>query len=587
MHQIKPSVRKKIVRYTFLVLLGLGLSVMFYSPFLLHIRALGIQDWDQNFAWSEFNRLSLVKFHQFPLWDPYRCGGAPQFANPEIPVISIQTFFVLLLGTVIGTKVSIIFHSAFAFIGFYFLSRHYKLSSFGSILASILFVFSGITGSFLSTGMVVFISFAYSPLILLTYLRGEKNKKYLTVSSLLFTLSFYHGYHISLLLLFFLIFYAIAKSIVCKNKKPIISLCIFLGIFLLFSLPKLFLSLQLLSVSPRTVHELSGFTIPQLFYFLFSRKQNLFGNMDISTIPYGIDENSIYVGIVPFFFFCFFFIKNKTQLSRQKVLIVLLICMALLMLGNTIHPSFYNLLKKLPIFSSFRVAQRFRFDFIIPFALIAGMGLDKLLSIRKMNRKLKLCLFIAIMSVVWIDLLTFNQNNFLSKTLIIKNDAKETKSQFKQFIALPGGIAYYPGLIPKEFEYKKRFALWYGEYISIRNNIGIINCSYTLTGPHAAVPSTDLYYHGEWYTKHDSYTVTLLQWTPQAISVSLKPKHTPAQRDTLILNQNYFPGWFVRKDTVLIPAINTNGLISTVITSEKKIQFIYMPYRAIGERLFH
>ena len=52
-----------------------------------------------------------------------------------------------------------------------------------------------------------------------------------------------------------------------------------------------------------------------------------------------------------------------------------------IMLGSAIYPSLYTVIRHLPVFSSFRVAQRFRFDFIIPFALLAGLGLDNVVRL--------------------------------------------------------------------------------------------------------------------------------------------------------------------------------------------------------------
>jgi hypothetical protein len=337
------------------------------------------------------------------------------------------------------------------------------------------------------------------------------------------------------------------------------------------------------------MNDFSGYTIPGFFYFLLSHKQNLFGDMSITGYTYGIDENSLYVGIVPFLLFCFFSIRNIKQVKKHLVLIVLLVCMFFLMLGNQISPSLYNLLKTLPFFSSFRVAQRFRFDFIIPFALLAGMGLDRLLSLKGV-KQYKTPLFIGIFLFVFIDLMIFNQRNFLSKTLILKNVTKESPRQFIQTAFFSDAIEYYPNSIPQNFEYSKIFEPWSAEYKALRNNIGVINCSYTLTGAVAAISSTNTLYRGEWYTQQNSRVISLIKWTPQEISFSLSTKNPQVKEDLLILNQNYFPGWYVKRGTTLTQAKNTHGLISTDIHEEKDIQFIYMPYRALGESfltIFH
>ena len=226
----------------FLVILSIFVSFVFYYPILGSGNNLGIQDWDQDLAWTEYTRVSLLDYHQFPWWNPYKCGGAVQFANPEIPVISFQTLFALLFGTVRGIKLSIFFHGVLGFIGFYFLARQNKLSYLGSLLASIIFSFSGITGSFLSTGMVVFTSFAYTPYILLCFNKSFNSKKWGIICGFLFALSFYAGYHISLMLSLYVFVYAVVTSIVKRSFTPIKSLIIMVLSSAFLILPKLLMS---------------------------------------------------------------------------------------------------------------------------------------------------------------------------------------------------------------------------------------------------------------------------------------------------------------------------------------------------------
>ncbi|MGA2491033.1 MAG: hypothetical protein ABSF99_12770, partial [Anaerolineales bacterium] len=203
-----------------LFILSILVSLIYYYPILNSGNNLGIQDWDQNFAWTEATRVTLLEYHQFPFWNPYKCGGSVQFANPQIPVISFQTLFALLFGTIRGIKLSILFHGVIGFIGFYLLARQYKASYLGSLLASILFSFSGITGSFLSTGMVVFTSLAYTPYILFFFNRSLKNGKWSIICGALFALSFYSGYQIPLLLGVYIFIYTLVISIVKRIFTP-------------------------------------------------------------------------------------------------------------------------------------------------------------------------------------------------------------------------------------------------------------------------------------------------------------------------------------------------------------------------------
>jgi hypothetical protein len=267
-------------RYYLILLVALLAAIcsfIYYFPILNSGDNLGIQDWDQNFAWTEFNRISLVEYHQFPWWNPFKKGGMPHFANPQVPTISLQTLLAVIFGTIRGIKINIFLHGIIGFTGFYLLARHYKLSFFAAIMSAILFSFSGITSSYLATGMIVFIIHAYTPFIILFLNKGISNLRWSIVSGFLFSIAFYAGMHIPLLLAVFLIIYAFFLSLTSKSLKPIKALAVVVLTAIILTLPKLILSLQLLNIYPRELTDSSGFKPWHVLYFLTSSFQGLTG----------------------------------------------------------------------------------------------------------------------------------------------------------------------------------------------------------------------------------------------------------------------------------------------------------------------
>ncbi len=555
-------------------------SLLYYFPLLASLGSLGIQDWDQNFAWSEFTRMSILQFHQFPFWDPYRCGGAVHFGNPQMSVLSIQTLFVLLFNTVFGIKISILVHGIIGFIGFYILSKQYKLSDKASIIAATIFSFSGITGSFLSTGMVVFSNFAYTPYILYSYNKGLNNRRWTIIAAFLFALSFYFGYHIPLLLIPFFILYSIFNFFIERKPSYLYQLVLFTLCFVIFSAPKLILSAQLISLYPRYIHDVSGFTLDNLFYFLLSRKQSLLGNLPVDH-SLSIDENSLYVGIVPVLLFFIFFIKNMKEVRKHVSLLLVLICMILFMLGSSVSPSFYEALRQLPVFSSFRVAQRFRFDFIILFALIVGLGFDRLTSF--FHSRTWRPVSIVVIGLIFVDLTAFSYVNFFTKTLIVNDNFSHIFNE--SFTQKTEGlnravVSYQNAAIPMAMEKPDTFSPWGLEYIGVRQNIGTIKCSDQITKGKGVLGSDNGNYRGEWYTEKNSRFIILHRWSPHVISLGLYSTPDKRIKDVLILNQNFFPGWYVEKNGILSKADNYNGLLSTNIDLEDKfVTFTYLPFK--------
>ena len=566
-----------------LVILGILVSLVYYYPILNSGNNLGIQDWDQNFAWTEATRVSLLSFHQFPLWNPYKCGGSVQFANPQIPVISFQTLFALLFGTVRGIKLSVFFHGVIGFIGFYFLAKQYKLSLMGSLLASIIFSFSGITGSFLSTGMVVFTSFAYTPYILFCFNKSLDKGKWGIICGALFALSFYSGYHISLLLGVYIFVYTLVISIVKRTFTPFKALFIMFFTSAVIILPKLILSVQLIRIFPRLMDDASGFSIHNFFYFLLSQKQNLFNEMNTQGFYYAVDENSIYIGILPFILFLLFFVHNKKNFKDNISLVFTLLIILWIMLGSAIYPSLYTVIRHLPVFSSFRVAQRFRFDFIIPFSLLIGLGLDNVVRLLK-GYKLAMPIAIIGLLVIYVDLTIFSSTNFLSKTLIIKNPASQL-ARGDAFIqtdrSSPGFEVQRTIQLPNEYLDSKIFLPWSYEYLQIRQNKGVLKCYDSITGAVHAGGIEDEKYQGEFHLLNPVQDVRIVNtfWSPNKLDFKITNVEK-AMNNTLVINQNYYPGWIViTNNQPCKKAIAYNGLLATRLGSlTESITFEFNPF---------
>jgi len=551
-----------------IVVLGIIVSLIYYFPILNSGNNLGIQDWDQNFAWTEYTRVSLLDYHQFPFWNPYKCGGSVQFANPQIPVISFQTIFALLFGTVRGIKYSIFFHGVIGFIGFYLLARQHKLSYAGSLLASIIFSFSGITGSFLSTGMVVFTSFAYTPYILFFFNKSFINRKWGFICGILFALSFYWGYHISLLLSMYILVYALILGIVNRTLAPLKSLAVMFFTSAIIMLPKLFMSIQLIRIFPRMtlLSDISGYRFSDLFYFLLSQKQNLFNNLTTHAYNNSIDENSIYVGILSFLLFLLFFVKNKKGIRINLSLLFTSLIIIWIMLGSAVSPSLFKVIKQLPVLSAFRTATRFRFDFIIPFSLITGLGLDNIVRILQ-KYKIARTLSIICVLVVYVDLTLFSTTNFLSKTLIIKNPESQL-SRGDTFIQTD---ANYLDLemqrtiqLPLKYINSPTFKPWSFEYLKIRQNIGVIKCYDSITTS-KVVGTGDKRYQGEFHLIKSVQGVKVENtfWSPNKLIYKITNAEKAINNNTLVINQNFYPGWIVKMTNIACSRpLFYNGLLA-------------------------
>src|SRR5271155_1195409 len=121
-------------------LASLAFAIFFGHSIIGRLSTEGLSgDWDHflQLRWVPFH--TLIYFHQFPFWNPYRCGGMPMFAHPQSTLLTPFTVLDLIFGPVVGVHVQIIAAIAIAFGGAYFLARVLGISRTGAVACAITF----------------------------------------------------------------------------------------------------------------------------------------------------------------------------------------------------------------------------------------------------------------------------------------------------------------------------------------------------------------------------------------------------------------------------------------------------------------
>ncbi len=123
----------------------------------------GRLDWDlaMEFHWAA--AYSITHFHQFPFWNPYKCGGIPLFADPQSAVLTPFLLLDLLFGPEIGVNVYAIAHAAIAFGGAYFLGRVLGIGKLGAVGCAVAFAGSAWFYMDFEWGEINYLTFAYAP----------------------------------------------------------------------------------------------------------------------------------------------------------------------------------------------------------------------------------------------------------------------------------------------------------------------------------------------------------------------------------------------------------------------------------------
>lgn len=166
-------------REPLLPLLWLALAFAVVAPTFAHASEFASSyDWRLFQTWLEAGRRSVLWYHQFPLWNPWTCGGQVYLANPQSLVVTPTFPLVLVFGTALGIKLTLVAYFFCAFDGQYRLARSYDISVPSSMLAAILFGTGGWLALHFTEGHCTFFGAALFPWAMYCYRRARDQFEY-------------------------------------------------------------------------------------------------------------------------------------------------------------------------------------------------------------------------------------------------------------------------------------------------------------------------------------------------------------------------------------------------------------------------
>lgn len=173
--------------FAWLLLGSLVFAAVFFYPILCELQYLGpgLHDW--LLTRPRFDRLAtlpinndsdmfeqlrwvpyytLKHFHQWPFWNPYKCGGMSMLGNPESGIVTPFLLFYLVGGLLVGLFLEIYLHIAIAFAGGYVLGRELGLRPIACVVLAGMFPSSSWLPLHIAFGHLNFLPAAYFPWII-------------------------------------------------------------------------------------------------------------------------------------------------------------------------------------------------------------------------------------------------------------------------------------------------------------------------------------------------------------------------------------------------------------------------------------
>ncbi len=368
----RPRLRKAV----FAVALSLPILLLMMPVIISHNR-MGSSDWDIFFAYHEAIRRVVLIYHQFPWWNPWISGGVPLFANPQNGLLSIETPFIMVFGTIWGMKLAAVVYMIAGFWGMYWLLRQLQTALTPRVLLSYIWVLSTFVTFHFWPGHYTFLLYLLTPWLFFFAMKLREGWWWTAAFGL--AVGFFMNtnlHYITVQALLILFCWLIGQLIVEEDKKRLLKRMLAGGaLALILIAPKLYFANQYVS----------QFAVPGSG--LIQQTLSLSQGAEAFLLPLHSDpvrpfvgvvgwwEVSAYAGIttIALFFMAAFKFGSGYRKDRKINLGLVFLAAALLTfiigLGPFARFSPYNLLRHLPIFESMQVPSRW-FGWTILFILL-------------------------------------------------------------------------------------------------------------------------------------------------------------------------------------------------------------------------
>ena len=494
---------------------SLVFALTFAWPILGHLGQFGaFHDWEfaSELQWVPY--YTVVHFHQFPLWNPYKCGGMPMFGNPQSRILTPFFLIHLLVGPILGLQLEIILHLAIGWSGGYLLGRSLGLGRLACLVCASVFPASSWFYLHIAEGHAVFLPIMYLPWIAALFCIGVYQKKLVpaAVAGLLIALIFWEGG----------LYVAIFAMILIASIVPPMMLtrwsfwplwagflvAVFMGGFAAI---KLLPAIDVFHMYPRGITGGEGNSWSVIQICLFSRNQDILRSGPGS---FGFQEYGAYISIP---FIVLGLLGMVYDWRRPLPWIISSLLFLEIARGDVGNHSLWVLMRSAPFFggmlTAMRLPSRFLGPLVLPVSVLAAFGAELLSNkFRGWGQWFAAALLVAGL----LDAFLVGPPNL---KLIFRDATRPlTKSyQFRQMRQLGAKLNM--------------------TYVA-EANMGALECyEYADIKTHAKGYDQPGY-QGEQYLVGPG-TVQLTRWTPNALNYNVD---TPTPT-VLIVNQNYERGW--------------------------------------------
>lgn len=547
--------------------LATGILLVIITPvaipgFWFSAGRLGVSDWDQYFSYYHVLRRTITEFHQFPLWNPWICGGSAALGDPEFPVISPTFLPVLFLGVEEGLKITIYFATAVGALGMLMLGKRLGLSVYATLLAAIGASFSSVNLLEIVEGHPNIFAAMWVPWIFWSWLTAYRSHKktWSILCGIFLALTFFGGgiYLLLYTALAFLVLITLAP-----NHKKAFLVTLKAGLWALgFASVKLIPTLFWLRQFPDKAYASSAFTLPYLHKILFGRYLHNAGG-PAGVIPNqgsGWHEYGAYIGP----FIGALTLIGLAKFRQSRVVRALVIAAVLAILLSSFGPFLKPIFDELPFIPRSNISRIILFA-VIPIALLAGYGLD--IVRKQVSQKWLVALFVFAG-------LSYAAGDLFTVTEALSHQAFVIPYPENSIPPAPSPISH----LTHEYRIRHNGVDYSRAYAAVLQGYGTkTHCTVLGPGTKTRVRTIhDKENFGPVLDNEELQVLAVSFWSPNRLTATVRATKLAEVQ----VNTNYAEGWWVlfEGDPTPKPAQNLGDHVATIVPpGNHTLTFYYRP----------
>jgi hypothetical protein len=548
------------------------------APTLVDRDTVGSHDWDQMESHRYLITKTILRFHQFPFWNPYACGGHPNWGGFEsgTTVVSPWMPFYLAMTLPHAMRVEVWGSAVLSAVGAWLLAGRFTRSPAARAFVVVAFAVNGRWALQITSGHTWHLAYAWTPWTLYFFDRAAAPRRgstrdVLCCAACIAMMVYMGGIYPLPQTIFAVAVYGIFLAALLRSERPL-GVGLASGLLALgFAAPKLFPVLEVMRKHPRLVDSTETLDLKAFIDVLTSPDQDM-TSAHAGTTQWGWHEWGMYVGwpVVVAVVVGIVFGRGVREQSLKWTGLVLLA----LGFGTFDPHSPWALLHRVPVFKSQHVPSRWMYPAALVLAAVAAALAERML--RRAGRWRAGLEIAMVVGVAWIarDIATISRQSLSHAFAVKMPRASESVGPFRTEIHLPGELAYTSDWAPPSLsaEIANIGTLDCGTFPAFHNYFRDKDGRIAGLGAHGR---SDPAYKGEVFIADGVGSATIASWSPNEVKVEV----TGAQAgEHLVLNQNFDEGWSANGESTQNwsdqVATQLHGPASTVVFRYRPPTFI-------------